>query len=515
MRKVFAKRYPTGYFGHRDAFSPDGLYGSWLLDQSILVVVNDVAFVHGGLPPMLLDLEPDQINPVGMGELRRFVEAQQRLEELGVLAPEMPYRQQIDTVVAILEDPNSESQAVVAAEQLFQAAEGMVFRRDGPLWYRGFALNPELDEQNLVDDVLAHIGADRVVVGHTPVHTDRIVTRFDGAVIMADTGMLTEHYGGRASAVEMTNGVLAALYTGEGPMTLEDQRWNLTPGLFSGPDDVVAFLESAPVVSMEMVGAGSTAPKDVILADDGRRCRAIFKDIDQADRRYTNEVAAYRLDRLLGLGMVPPTVVRQINGVTGSLQLYVENAINEEDRLAEDLSPEDDGEFKEQRDHAGVFDVLIFNIDRNGTNTLITTTDWQIHLIDHEQTLKPSLPSSYHLDTGRAMLDVDFAAALATLNQEVVRAEIREPAFRRADQRHLQTSGSPARRRSLKGPIADHPGRNPQSAIRNPQSAISQFAISTARRWVGPPQHRRHSPDHPNRRNRSRRPVATVDRSRG
>ncbi len=424
MRKVFAKRYPTGYFGHRDAFAPDGIYGSWLLNQSVLVVVNDVAFVHGGLPPMLLDLEPNEINPVAMGELRTFVEAQQRLEDLGVLAPEMNYKQQLRTVSAILEDPESEPEVAASAEQLFLAAEGMVFRRDGPLWYRGFALNSEVDEQDLVDDVLAHIGADRVVVGHTPVHTDRIVTRFNGAVVMADTGMLTEHYGGRASAVEMTDGVLAALYTGEGAMALEDQRWDLTPGLFSGPDEVVVFLESASVVSIELVGSGSTHPKEVILADNGRRCRAIFKDVDEADRSYANEIAAFRLDRMLGLGMVPPTVVREINGTTGSLQLYVENAINEEDRLAEDLWPADNRGFQEQRDDAGVFDVLIFNIDRNGSNTLITTHDWQIHLIDHEQALKPSLPSPYHLDAGRSMLDGDFAAALAALDPEEVRAEI-------------------------------------------------------------------------------------------
>lgn len=373
---------------------------------------------------MLLDVEPDRINSVAMAELRSCVEAQQRLEELGVLAPEMTYKQQLSTVSAILEDPKSEPDVVAQAERFFLAAEGMVFRRDGPLWYRGLALNPVGDEQEMVDDVLAHLDADRVVIGHTPVHTDRITTRFDGAVVMADTGMLTEHYGGRASALEMTNGVIAALYTGQVGEPLEEQRWDLTPGLFGGAEELASFLGSASVVHTEPVGAGSTDPRTVILADNGRRCRAIFKDIDQGDRHYTKEVAAYRLDRMLGLGMVPPTVVREINGTTGSLQAWVENAINEEDRLAEDLAPVDDGDFEEQRDHAGVFDVLIFNIDRNGSNTLITTSDWQIHLIDHEQALKPSVPSPYHLDAGRAMLDEDFAAALAGLDAELVRAEL-------------------------------------------------------------------------------------------
>jgi hypothetical protein len=241
---------------------------------------------------------------------------------------------------------------------------------------------------------------------------------------MADTGMLTNHYGGRASAVEFTDGVAAAIYTGEGAVALEDQRWDLTPDLFSGPEELVRFLESAPVVSMERVGSGSTDPQKVILADDGRRYRAIFKDVDQRDRSYTNEVAAYRIDRMLGLGMVPPTVIREIDGVTGSLQAWVENAFNEEDRLAEDLQPPDPSSFEEQRDHAGVFDVLIFNIDRNGSNTLISFDDWKIHLIDHEQALKPNLPSPYHLADGRSMLDADLAAALASLEPATVHAEL-------------------------------------------------------------------------------------------
>jgi len=424
MRKVFNKRYPEGYFGHRQAFGLDGLFGRWLLNQQILVVVNGVAFVHGGLSPTLLEIDRNRINTVAMGQLRRCMEAQQRLMELGVLAPEMSFKSQIADIGELLETENGDLEVLELAAEMFTAAEGLVFRRDGPLWYRGSALNPEFSEQQLVEDVLKHIGAERVVVGHTPVHTDRISTRFDGAVVLADTGMLNEHYGGRASAVVMMDGVLYEAYHGEGTRSLSDQQWHQTPEMFSSDEDHARFLESAQVVFMKDIGSGTTRPMEVWLADNGRRCRAVFKSIDDGDRRYFHEVAAYRLDVLLGLGMVPPTVVREIAGTAGSLQLYLENVINEEDRIAEDLEPEDPGEFHHQQDRADVFDLLIFNIDRNGSNMLISTVDWKVHLIDHEQAFNPSLPGSYHLEDARAKLDQDFRDLLTALEPAELRAEM-------------------------------------------------------------------------------------------
>lgn len=424
MRKVFTKRYPQGYFGHRQAFSPDGLYGRWLLDQQILVIINGVAFVHGGLSPMLLEVEPDRVNELAMTELRDAVEAQHQLMELGVLAPEMTFKDQITRVAAIVGQDGEPTETVEAARRMFHAAEGMVFRRDGPLWYRGSSLNPENDEEALVQQVLDHLGAERVVVGHTPNHTGRISTRFDGAVVMADTGMLTDHYGGQASAVEITDGVLYEMYAGEGSVPLRAQRWELTPAMFSGLADTVAFLESAPVVSIQPLGTGSTEPQEVILASDGRRMRAVFKDVDVEGHRFGGEVAAYKLDRMLALGMVPPTVTREINGTPGSLQLWVAEAINEEDLRSEDLQPADPEAFEDLHRRADVFDVLILNVDRNGSNTLVTPGDWEIHLIDHEAAFAPRLPPAFYLADGRSKLDRELAAGLAALDPTEIEAEM-------------------------------------------------------------------------------------------
>ena len=39
---------------------------------------------------------------------------------------------------------------------------------------------------------------------------------------------------------------------------------------------------------------------------------------------YKSEIAAYELDKLLKMDMVPPTVERQLHGANGAAQLWVE-----------------------------------------------------------------------------------------------------------------------------------------------------------------------------------------------
>jgi hypothetical protein len=175
---------------------------------------------------------------------------------------------------------------------------------------------------------------------------------------------------------------------------------------------------------MEDVGSGTTEPMQVGLAANGRRAKAIFKVIDDDGRRYAHEVAAYKLDRLLGLGMVPPTIVREIDGRVGSLQLWVENAVSEVDRRDENLQPADSEAFQKELNAAAVFDLVIFNIDRNGSNMLISPADWRIHLIDHERAFAAKMPSMPLVDDARSRLDDGISRWLATIDGDVVRAAV-------------------------------------------------------------------------------------------
>jgi hypothetical protein len=103
------------------------------------------------------------------------------------------------------------------------------------------------------------------------------------------------------------------------------------------------------------------------------------------------------VSRLLGMGNVPPTVMRTVNGKKGSVQLWIENAMTEKARRAKGVYPPNRSIVNQYADDMNVFDYLINNIDRHQGNILYGP-DWQLWLIDHTQAFgrDPKL-----LDTGR------------------------------------------------------------------------------------------------------------------
>ena len=117
------------------------------------------------------------------------------------------------------------------------------------------------------------------------------------------------------------------------------------------------FLTKAKVTASREVGEGITRPLKLTMELDGKTHFAIYKNIDErkfgvqtmADGSsevnyqdsYMTEIAAYRLDVMLGLGMVPATVERKVNGSTGSVQWFVESMMPESERIAKNVQPPD------------------------------------------------------------------------------------------------------------------------------------------------------------------------------
>ncbi|EEB88612.1 hypothetical protein MPER_13471, partial [Moniliophthora perniciosa FA553] len=64
--------------------------------------------------------------------------------------------------------------------------EEALYDSDGPLWYRGWALDPEEKVCADVEGVLKKTGTRRMVMGHTP-DFQGIVSRCDGKIIIIDT----------------------------------------------------------------------------------------------------------------------------------------------------------------------------------------------------------------------------------------------------------------------------------------------------------------------------------------
>jgi hypothetical protein len=182
----------------------------------------------------------------------------------------------------------------------------------------------------------------------------------------------------------------------------EGYLWLDVEGLplpFQSDEEIEEFLRTATVESTEKIPVGVTGPRKVVLAGDGVRANTVFKDIERREKgvtkniagnRYrfrdwrdshTYDVAAYHLDRLLGLNRVPPAAPRKIKSKDGSVKIWVEGSITEKERRDRGCSPPDTIRWNQQQQIMRVFDNLVANRDSNLGNSLIDE-NWRVWFID-------------------------------------------------------------------------------------------------------------------------------------
>jgi hypothetical protein len=168
------------------------------------------------------------------------------------------------------------------------------------------------------------------------------------------------------------------------------------------------FLRTAAVLSVRPLKSKAvTRPMKVELSDDTRSFSAVFKTIDEYKpvKRFDNgevelqftdsfeyEIAAYELDTMLGLGIVPPAIRRRINRDVGSLSLWVEGAMTEWERLRiKEEHPPDLMAWNEQMYTIRLFLQLIADSDYTNINNLLVTPDWKIYKIDSSRAFRNHL----------------------------------------------------------------------------------------------------------------------------
>ncbi len=137
-------------------------YGRWIAEEHNAVIkINDTVFVHGGMNEKYSKMKLQDINNLYYTEFLKSFRGES-------------FR------TKILFDP------------------------EGPLWFRELATWNEQLFSSEVDKILANLGANHMVVAHTPIIADRI-SRFNEKVWVIDTG-ISRLYRGFLSAVIIENG---------------------------------------------------------------------------------------------------------------------------------------------------------------------------------------------------------------------------------------------------------------------------------------------------------------------
>jgi hypothetical protein len=179
IRQAWMAQHPLGWVEHRLAWQPSGELGQWATRNPAVAKIDGTLFVHGGVSAEYAKLSLDELN--------------HRIATAMALADDSPR--------SVLTDPL------------------------GPLWYRGLVgrdpdaeaaraanarANPKPQPPLTIDQelttVLAAYGAQRLVIGHTPILSGIAITN-GGRLARIDTGN-SRYYGGPLSWLEIVGGRL-------------------------------------------------------------------------------------------------------------------------------------------------------------------------------------------------------------------------------------------------------------------------------------------------------------------
>jgi len=152
------------------AFALDGAYGGWLSERDAVAKVGDAVFVHGGITPKWAARGIDGIN--------------------------------------------------AAVRAALHGGPPTVLGEDGPLWYRGFVVEPAQTACASLQRSLEALGASRMIVGHTAQRNGRVLVRCGGRLDVIDVG-ISSVYGGHLAALQIVGHDARALYP-DGTVDVED-----------------------------------------------------------------------------------------------------------------------------------------------------------------------------------------------------------------------------------------------------------------------------------------------------
>ena len=226
----------------------------------------------------------------------------------------------------------------------------------------------------------------------------------------------------------------------------------------AGPSPVLTdaaveeFLREARVVEAREIGKGVTDSVRATLSDGSLTHDAHIQTVDVQKAEFRGKgvvernfrdnwrfnVAAYKIDRLLGLNLVPVSVSRRWKGDPGAFTWWVDDVMMDEgERLKKNLVAPDAGCWEQHANLVRMFDRLIDNTDRNLGNLLITNT-WRMWAIDHTRAFRYSrTPRTVATLTGidrqvlKRLEALDFKTVKAAVDGHISDSDIRNLLARR------------------------------------------------------------------------------------
>ena len=166
------------------------------------------------------------------------------------------------------------------------------------------------------------------------------------------------------------------------------------------------FLRTAEIVRFEEIGEGVTKPFKLYLKKDGVELKAAWKNPSGIQGGFLEgwqyEIAAYRLDKLIGLNMVPVAVEREFQSKKGALVLWAESKYSLLKLMENGIRIPDAAmdHTEKMKWLTRAWDCLIANEDRTQQN-LLYTEDWRVIVFDHSRAFRSEGEFATRLMFGR------------------------------------------------------------------------------------------------------------------
>jgi hypothetical protein len=192
------------------------------------------------------------------------------------------------------------------------------------------------------------------------------------------------------------------------------------------------FLLNAEVVQKKSLGVGVTNSEKAVLSDGKLQHEAHIQTIDVQNNSFTSSrgtelnfkdsykfnIAAYRLDKIMDINMIPVSVVRKVAGKTSAVTWWVDDKMFDDvDRKKQGIEPPNQDDWNKQMYVVRVFDQLIYNTDRNLGN-LVIDKQWRMWMIDHTRAFR--LQTKLQNEKNLVMCDRKLLASLRKLDQDTL-----------------------------------------------------------------------------------------------